>query len=121
VPGSAAKITSLDLLYRDGWTITGGVGHQFNDKWSGAVSLTWDRGTAAMDYGIASDTWTLGAGVSYKPTEHVEFRFAGAVGLLTSGHSGTVVSNGVTYGNDVTYSYGNDFVGALSTSMKVTF
>jgi long-chain fatty acid transport protein len=120
-PGSRSVLTSLDLLYRDGWTLTGGVGHKFNDKWSGAVSLTWDRGTASQDYGIASDTWTLGAGVSYKPVEHVEFRFAGAVGLLTSGHSGTVTSNGVTYGDDVTYRYGNDFVGALSTSVKVTF
>lgn len=118
---AANKITSLDLLYRDGWTVTGGVGHQFNDQWSGAVSLTWDRGTAATDYGIASDTWTLGAGLSYKPVEHVEFRFAGALGLLTSGHSGTVTSGGVSYGTDATYSYGNDIVGALSTSMRVTF
>jgi long-chain fatty acid transport protein len=118
---AANKLTSLDLLYRDGWTVTGGVGHQFNDQWSGAVSLTWDRGTAAVDYGIASDTWTLGAGLSYKPVEHVEFRFAGALGLMTSGHSGTVTSGGVTYGNDATYSYGNDIVGALSTSMRVTF
>jgi long-chain fatty acid transport protein len=120
-PSSPVKLTSLDLLYRDGWTITGGIGHKFNEQWSGAVSLTWDRGTAEEDYGIASDTWTLGAGVSYKPVEHIEFRFAGAIGLLTSGHSGTVTSNGVTYGNDVSYSYGNDIVGALSTSMRVTF
>lgn len=120
-PGSAAAITSLDLLYRDGWTFTAGIGHKFNEQWSGAVSLTWDRGTAGTDYGIASDTWTLGAGVSYKPTQHLEFRLAGALGLLTSGHSSTVSSGGVTYGDDATYSYGNDVVGALSTSMKVTF
>ncbi len=41
-------------------------------KWSGAVSLTWDRGTS-QGYGIQTDTWTLGAGVSYTPTENVEF------------------------------------------------
>jgi long-chain fatty acid transport protein len=118
--GGATELTSLDLLYQDGWTITGGIGHKFSDKWSGALSLSWDRGTS-QDYGLSSDTWTLGAGLSYKATEHVEFTFAGALGLLTSGKSGEITSNGITYGNDATYSYGNDLVAALSTSMKVRF
>ncbi len=52
---------------------------------------------------MSSDTWTLGAGLSYKATEHVEFTFAGALGLLTSGKSGEITSNGITYGNDATY------------------
>ncbi|MGO4436919.1 OmpP1/FadL family transporter [Rhizobium sp. RAF56] len=117
-PGSAA--TSLDLLYQDGWTVTGGIGHQFNEQWSGALSLTWDRGTST-DIGISSDSWTMGAGVSYKPTKQVELLFAGALGVLTSGHSGTVTKDGVVYGGDVTYDYGNDIVGALSTSLKVRF
>lgn len=118
--GSKAELTSLDLLYRDGWTVSGGIGHKFNDQWSGALSLTWDRGTS-QDYGVAADTWTIGAGVSYSPTQHVEFKFAGALGILTGGHSGTVTSNGVTYGDDVTYRYGTDVVAALSTSMKIKF
>ncbi|MBO9098719.1 MULTISPECIES: OmpP1/FadL family transporter [unclassified Rhizobium] len=119
-PGSAVELTSLDLLYKDGWTLSGGIGHKFNAQWSGAVSLTWDQGTS-QGYGLSSDTWMLGAGLSFSPTEHVEYRLAGAVGLLTSGKSGTVTSGGVTYGDDVTYRYGNDFVGALSTSVKVKF
>jgi long-chain fatty acid transport protein len=119
-PGSAAELTSLDLLYKDGWTLSGGVGHKFNAQWSGAVSLTWDQGTS-QGYGMSSDTWTLGAGLSFSPTEHIEYRLAGAVGLLTGGKSGTVTSNGVTYGDDVTYSYGRDFVGAISTSVKLKF
>jgi long-chain fatty acid transport protein len=119
-PGSPVELTSLDLLYRDGWTLNGGVGHKFNDQWSGAVSLTWDEGTS-QGYGMQTDTWTLGLGVSYAPTQHVEFTLAGALGLLTSGKSGTVVSNGVTYGNEATYSFGNDLVAAVSTSMKVKF
>jgi long-chain fatty acid transport protein len=119
-PGSPVELTSLDLLYRDGWTLNGGVGHKFNDQWSGAVSLTWDEGTS-QGYGMQTDTWTLGLGVSYAPTQHVEFTLAGALGLLTSGKSGTVVSNGVTYGDEATYSFGNDLVAAVSTSMKVKF
>ncbi|NTI48366.1 transporter [Agrobacterium rhizogenes] len=119
-PGGATELTSLDLLYRDGWTISGGIGHKFNDKWSGALSLTWDRGTS-QGYGMNSDTWTLGAGVNYKATEHVEFTIGGALGLLTSGKSGQATYNGLTFGNDASYSYGNDLVAALSTSMKVRF
>ncbi|MEW6630525.1 MAG: OmpP1/FadL family transporter, partial [Pseudomonadota bacterium] len=39
-----AQVTSLDLMYRDGWTVTGGVGHKFNEEWSAAAQLSWDRG-----------------------------------------------------------------------------
>ncbi|WEZ83574.1 OmpP1/FadL family transporter [Rhizobium sp. 32-5/1] len=110
-PGPGRLPSSLTLLYRDGWTVTGGVGHKFNDQWSGAASLTWDRGTS-HGYGNQTDSWTLGTGVSYSPTENVELRLAGAVGLLTSGSS---------VGDEVTYDFDNDIVTAISTSLKVKF
>ncbi|MEA3534781.1 OmpP1/FadL family transporter [Rhizobium sp. CC-YZS058] len=118
--GGPTEATSLDLLYRDGWTVTGGVGHRFNDQWSGAVSLTWDRGTST---GITSqtDTWTLGTGLSYAPTKNVEFRLAGAVGILTSGEVGPKSFEGRPYGDDVRYDFGNDVFTAISTSLKVKF
>ena len=112
--------TSLDLLYRDGWTISGGVGHKFNDQWSGAVSLTWDRGTS-HGYGTQTDTWTVGTGVSYMPTENVELRLAGAIGILTSGSSGPQTYQGEVVGDDVTYDFGTDIVSAVSTSLKIKF
>ncbi|MGE7369180.1 OmpP1/FadL family transporter [Neorhizobium sp. NPDC001467] len=117
-PGIVA--TSLDLGYRDGWTISGGIGHKFNEQWSGAVSLTWDRGTS-QGYGTQTDTWTVGTGVSYTPTKNVEFRLAGVLGILTSGSSGTVIIDGATVGNDVHYDFDNDLVAAVSTSVKVRF
>jgi long-chain fatty acid transport protein len=117
---SKNQLTSLDLGYRDGWTVTGGVGHKFNDQWSGAVSVTWDRGTSD-GYGSQTDSWMLGVGAAYSPVENVEWRLAGAVGILTSGSSGTIVKDGITYGDDVTYSFGNDLVAAISTSIKVKF
>ncbi|KQV83615.1 OmpP1/FadL family transporter [Rhizobium sp. Root1220] len=119
-PNSPAKLTSLDLLYRDGWTVTGGVGHKFNEQWTGAVSLTWDRGTS-HGYGAQTDTWTLGTGAAYNPRENVEWRVAGAIGVLTSGSSGAITQDGVTFGDDVSYSFGNDLVAAISTSIKVSF
>lgn len=118
--GSVAEATSLDLLYRDGWTIAGGVGHKFNEKWSGAASLTWDRGTST-GLGAQTDTWTLGAGASYQATENIEWRLAGAVGIMTGGHSGVVIKDGRAYGQRVSYDFDSDFVGAISTSVKVKF
>ncbi|EPE98457.1 aromatic hydrocarbon degradation membrane protein [Rhizobium grahamii CCGE 502] len=117
---SGTQLTSLDLLYRDGWTVTGGIGHKFNEQWTGAVSLTWDRGTS-HGYGSQTDTWTVGAGAAYNPTDNIEWRIAGALGVLTSGSSGVLVQDGVTYGNDVSYDFGNDLVAAISTSIKVKF
>lgn len=113
------EATSLDLFYRDGWTVSGGVGHKFNEQWSGALSLAWDRGVAT-GLGTHTDTWTLGAGVSYTPTENIELRVSGALGLLTSGSSGPIVRNGQTYGR-ASYDFDNDLVSAISTSLKVKF
>lgn len=120
--GSPANVdvTSLDLIYRDGWTISGGVGHKLSDQWSVAGSVTWDRGTS-QGFGSQTDTWTFGTGVSYTPTQNVEFRVAGAISLLTSGSSGVVTSGGFAYGQDVAYDFGTDIAAAVSTSLKVRF
>ncbi|RWB56177.1 OmpP1/FadL family transporter [Mesorhizobium sp.] len=113
--------TSLDLMYRDGWTVSGGIGHKFNDQWSAAGQLTWDRGTS-HGYGSQSDTWTLGGGVAYTPRPNIELRLAGAIGVMTSGHSGTLTDeNGYVAGTDVSYDFGNDLVTAISGGLKVKF
>ncbi|RVD39466.1 transporter [Mesorhizobium sp. M4A.F.Ca.ET.020.02.1.1] len=116
---SVVRATSLDLLYRDGWTVSGGIGHKFNDQWSGAAVLTWDRGTTT-GLSAQTDTWTISGGVAYTPTQNIELRFGGALGVLTSGSIHPVVgSDGVTYGTDYTADFGNDLVSAVSTSFKV--
>jgi long-chain fatty acid transport protein len=116
-----SEVTSLDLYYKDGWTLMGGVGHKFNDKWSGAATLTWDRGTTT---GLTSQTdiWLLGLGANYKATEHLEFRLAGAVGILTSGtlDNTLAVKNG---GSDTgsKADFGTDVVGGMTLSAKYRF
>ena len=117
-PGQA---TSLDLMYRDGWTVTGGIGHKFNDQWSGAAQISWDRGTS-HGFGSQSDTWTLGGGAAYTPTPNIELRLAGAIGVMTSGHSGTLAGeNGYVAGTDASYDFGNDLVTAISGGIKIKF
>lgn len=116
---SPVRATSLDLLYRDGWTVSGGIGHKFNDQWSGAATVTWDRGTTTGLSG-QTDTWTVAGGVAYTPTQNIEVRFGGALGVLTSGSIHPVVGDdGVTYGTEYTADFGNDLVSAVSTSLKV--
>ncbi|MER8371681.1 OmpP1/FadL family transporter [Mesorhizobium sp. M1406] len=117
----SAQLTSLDLMYRDGWTVTGGIGHKFNDQWAAAGQLSWDRGTS-HGYGSQTDTWTLGGGVAYTPKPNIEVRLAGAIGVLTSGHSGTLAGdNGYVAGDDASYDFGNDLVTAISGGIKVKF
>ena len=121
VSPSPIRLTSLDLMYRDGWTVTTGIGHKFNDQWSGAAQISWDRGTS-HGVGSQSDTWTLGGGVAYTPTANIEIRLAGAIGVLTSGHSGTLTDeNGYVAGTDVSYDFGNDLVTAISGGVKIKF
>lgn len=109
--GAANEVTSLDLAYRDGWTVTGGVGHKFNDQFSGLVAVSWDRGTSTT-FGHQSDTWTFATGGSYKPNENVEFRLGGALGILTSGSS---------VDKRITYDYDSDLVAAISGGVKIKF
>ncbi|MBN7808951.1 transporter [Agrobacterium rosae] len=117
---NGVEITSLDLGYRDGWTITGGIGHKFNEQWSGALSVTWDRGTSP-EIGTQTDTWLFSAGVSYALTENVEIRLGGVLGILTGGESSASSIDGIPVGDEASYEYDSDLVAALSTSLKVKF
>ncbi|MDQ0999308.1 long-chain fatty acid transport protein [Phyllobacterium ifriqiyense] len=120
-PNSPAKATSIDLMFRDGWTVAAGVGHKFNDQWSGQVQVSWDRGTST-GLTTQTDTWLLSSGVSWSPNKNVELRVGGAVGMLTSGSYGpTKCTVNTGCGNDAKYDFGDDFVSALSISGKLKF
>lgn len=108
---------SFDPLYQDGWTITGGLGRQFTEQWSGVFAVTWDRGTSTTS-GTQTDTWTFSGGVSYNHSESVELRLGGALGVLTSG---TSVPTGGDAANNVSYSFGNDLVAAISGAVRIKF
>ena len=73
-----------EFYFRDGWTVSAGVGHAFNETVSGAVTLAWDRGVSTTEDHL-TDTWTLGAGVGVKDALGGELRFGGAVSYLTGG------------------------------------
>lgn len=113
-------ITSLNLYYQDGWTVSGGVGHKLNEQWSVAGTVTWDRGTST---GLTSqtDVWLFGLGTNYKPNEQFEVRLAGAAGWLSSGELDDTVVGGKPSLTGSKGEFGNDFVGGLSLTAKVKF
>lgn len=113
----AISNVSFDPLYRDGWTVSGGIGHKFTDQISGAASITWDRGTSTTT-GTQTDTWTFGVGGSYTPQENVELRLGGVIGILTSGSS---TPSGGDPANNITYNFGNDVVYGGTAALKVKF
>lgn len=115
-PSVVANV-SFDALYRDGWTVTGGVGHKFNEQISGLAALTWDRGTKTV-IGTQTDTWTFNAGGSYTPTKNIEIRLGGTIGLLTAGESGP---SGADNANNTYYSFDDDLVYAGTASLRVKF
>ncbi|MER8485937.1 OmpP1/FadL family transporter [Mesorhizobium sp. M1322] len=117
VTGALSPV-SFDLLYRDGWTVSGGIAHKFTDQLSGAVSLTWDRGTSTTS-GYQSDTWSVASGISYSPNDKIEVRLGGSIGVLTSGSS-TFTGVGDA-ANAVTYTYDDDLLLAGSASVKIKF
>ncbi|MDG9793478.1 OmpP1/FadL family transporter [Brucella anthropi] len=114
------RATSLDLLYRDGWTVSAGIGHKFNDEWSGAVQISWDRGTSTT-IGNQTDTWTLAGGASYTPNERVELRVGGLIGVLTGGEVSNEIVNPATGRPylDASYDFDDDIVSALTVSLNV--
>lgn len=76
-------ITTNKYYWRDGWTVTGGVGHAFNDNASGFMSLTWDRGVGT-GWDLSSDSYTLAMGGSLKDKFGGELRGGAGFTYLTS-------------------------------------
>jgi long-chain fatty acid transport protein len=105
-----------NFKFRDGWTITGGVGHTFTDTVSGAVSLTWDRGVGT-GADIMTDTWTVGVGTAIK-TGPGELRLGGAVSYLTSGSQRFVATRELA---DFSATVDGDFAYGLNVSYLIKF
>jgi long-chain fatty acid transport protein len=120
---AALPLTSpntLNFFWRDGWTVTGGVGHAFNDQLSGTASIGWDRGVGT-GHDISTDTWTFALGGSYKPTQNVEVRGGLALLYLTSGTQNfTQVGPGLDAPVPGIYHSDSDigYAGSLSLNIK---
>jgi len=120
-PSSPFRLTSLDLMFRDGWYFSAGLGHKFNEQWSATAQVSWDRGTST-GLTTQTDTWLFSGGVSYSPNKNAEFRVGGGIGWMEAGSYGpTACTGNQPCGTDATYDYGDDLITALSLSGKLKF
>ena len=113
----------LEYFYRDGWTVTGGVGHSFSETISGVFGLTWDRGVSTTEDTL-SDTYTAAAGVAIKDKLGGEVRFGGAISYLTAASVSAEDSQttGVfDEGASFAYSVAGDWVYAVSLGYKIAW
>lgn len=112
----------LEYYYKDGWTVTGGIGHAFSETISGVVGLTWDRGVSTTEDTL-SDSYTAAAGVSIKDKLGGEVRFGGAISYLTSAsvsaETQPQLPGQVDPGSSFGFSVDGDWVYALSAGYKI--
>ena len=122
--GSARRARRvLEYYYRDGWTVTGGVGHSFSETISGVLGLTWDRGVSTTEDTL-SDTYTAAAGVSIKDKLGGEVRFGGAISYLTSASVSADPTAALTPGdpgNSFAYTVDGDWSYAVSLGYKIAW
>lgn len=118
-PGATAA-TFFEPLYRDGYTVTAGLGREFNENISGRLALTWDRGTSTT-IGSQSDTWTLSSGIRITPHENknLSLQVGGAVGILTSGSTSGIGQ--ISLSTPSAQTFGTDFIGAANVTGKLKF
>ncbi|MCL6707935.1 outer membrane protein transport protein [Pseudomonas sp. R2.Fl] len=102
-----------NFFWEDGWTITAGVGHEFNEKVAGALQVTWDQGVGT-GADIMTDTWTFGAGVQIKAGPGL-LRLGGALSYMTSGEQS------VADGADFEATADGDWAYAVTGSYRISF
>lgn len=125
VPPTLGGDRELEYYFRDGWTLTAGVGHAFTEEISGVMGLTWDRGTSTTEDTL-SDVYTAAAGVAFKDKIGGEVRFGGAISYLTAASvSAQADPNGEVgvYDPGATFAYSvdGDWTYALSAGYKVNW
>lgn len=114
VNNSVRPVTTT-LNYRDGWTVTGGVGHALTPELTVLGTLTWDRGTSSvnpagvLENGTQTDRWGVTLGAAYDISETTEF---------SGGISYSTIAEGTNQRGE-TWDRGS--VLAISASLKASF
>ncbi len=114
-------VSGLSLGFRDTWSVTLGAAHQFSEMFSLAGNLSWNQGASA-GFTSQTDVWSAGLTGVLTPSENAEFRLGGALGMLTSGTSSTMVlPGGLPNPLGYTATFGNDLVWTLSGGATIRF
>ncbi len=122
---TALSPTAKEFYFKDGWTYSLGVGHQFNDMISGSLSLTYDQGISTTE-DVNGDIITLATGLQIKTAENAKLSFGAAVSHLEGGSvaAENPLCNKVTSscpGNSFAYTVDGDWVYTVGGQFVVNF
>ena len=117
-----------EFFYQDGWTVSGGVGHAFNDMISGSLAFTWNSGVSTTE-DVNEDTFGVSGGISVADSGGGQLRLGGGITYLTGGSvsladncgGGAVGDCGNGPNGAFDYTVGNDWAFALGASYKRPF
>lgn len=110
---NAGVFTSANqYFYDDGWTVSGGVGHQINETVSAFGALSWDKGVGT-GWDTDSDKFSVASGVSVS-ANHITMRFGGAYTFIKG-------ATETQYGAGVNAGYGDGHAWSLSASATGSF
>jgi len=114
---SASGTTSSFAPYhwRDGYTVSLGVGHAFNEAIAGAIAVGYDRGVSTGAETTYTDFYSLSGGLSFRGNAWSEMRVGGLIGYWAGG------SQSVDDGGYFDATVGGDVVFGLNASIKMTF
>lgn len=114
--GPLPGVRSLEFFWRDGWTVSGGVGREFTDWLAASATVTWDRGVSTTE-DVFTDTWTFATGIEMS-NERASLQLGGAVSHLAGGSVAPEAAVGAggpgatfayTVGSDWSYAIGGRF------------
>lgn len=109
----AGQQLSNYYYWRDGLSFTAGVGHQFTDRVSGALTLGYDRGVST-GWDLYGDQYTVGVTAAVKDDFNGEWRLSLATAYLESAQE-TKYAPGQNSSSKGTWGYG------LQVGYKIRF
>ncbi|MCB1386110.1 MAG: aromatic hydrocarbon degradation protein [Nitratireductor sp.] len=113
---------SFEFFWRDGWTISGGIGKRLTDHVSVALGLSWDKGVSTSE-DMYTDAWSLGGALNLTDAFGGMWRLGGAVSYLTEGEikQATLGGGGAGKGGKFGYTVDQDWAYTGSISYKLSF
>jgi long-chain fatty acid transport protein len=116
-----APANRKEFYFKDGWTYSLGVGHKFNDKLSGSLSLTYDQGVSTTE-DVHGDTITLASGVQFNLNEMTKISVGGAISHLQGGSVAlSTGAGGIGPGHKFAYTVGDDWAYTVGANILVKF
>lgn len=118
---TATTPDTKEFFYKDGWTVSAGLGHKINETLSVSGSLTWDQGVGTTE-DISTDTYSLAAGAILNGENGSQLRLGGSISYLTSGSvAKSATAGGKGAGGSFAATAGNDIAVGLGGSFKFSF